>query len=79
MNTIDKYPTRGRRFVQVGFMLVLGCLLASYGIAVHVLRAESAKASVIILAGALLWIAIMLWGILFVQMMAFLNTKCRAT
>jgi hypothetical protein len=78
MNTFEKYPTRWRRFVQVGLVLVLGCLGTSGSIALHVLRAESAKASVIILAGDLLWIAILLWGILFVQMMAFLNTKYRA-
>lgn len=79
MNSFEKHPARGRRFVPGGFILVLGCLLASYGIAVHVLRAESAKASVIILAGGLLWIAILLWGILFVQMLAFINTKRSAT
>jgi hypothetical protein len=35
------------------------------------LQTESAK----VLAGGLLWIAILLWGILFVQMMALLNAK----
>ena len=64
--------------MQVGLVLVLGCLVTSGSIALHVLRAESARASVMVLAGGLLWIAILLWGILFVQMMAFLNTKCRA-
>jgi hypothetical protein len=78
MNTFEKHPTRWRRFVQVGLVLVLGCLVTSGSIALHVLRAESARASVMVLAGGLLWIAILLWGILFVQMMAFLNTKCRA-
>lgn len=78
MNTFEKYPTRWRRFVQVGFILVLGCLVTSYTIAVHVLRTESAKGSVMMLAGGILWIAILLWGILFLQMMAFLNTKWRA-
>ncbi len=58
-------------------MLVLGCLGTSYNIAAHVVRAESAKAPTLVLAGGLLWIAILLWGILFLQMMAFLNTKCR--
>jgi hypothetical protein len=77
MNTFDKYPTRWRRFVQVGLLLVLGCLVTSHRIAVHALQAESAKASVTVLAGGLLWIAILLWGILFLQMMAFLNTKWR--
>jgi len=77
MNTFEKYPTRWRPFVQVGLLLVLGCLFISHGIAVHVLQAESAKASVTVLAGGLLWIAILLWGILFLQMMAFLNTKGR--
>jgi hypothetical protein len=77
MNTFAKYPTRWRRFVQVGLMLVLGCLGTSYSIAVHVLRAEAAKASVMVLAGGLFWIALLLWGLLFLQMMAFLNTKCR--
>ncbi len=79
MNTFEKYPTRWRRFVQVGLMLVLGCLGTSYTVAVHVLRAESAKAPTMVLAGGLLWIAILLWGILFLQMMAFLNAKCRGT
>jgi len=77
MNTFEKSPTRWRRFVQVGFIVVLGCLIASYTIAVHVLRAESAKGSVMMLAGGLLWIALLLSGILFLQMMALLNTKCR--
>jgi hypothetical protein len=74
MNTIEKSGTPWRRFVQVGLILVLGALVTSGVIALHVLQAESAK----VLAGGLLWIAILLWGILFVQMMAFLNTKCRA-
>jgi hypothetical protein len=78
MKTIEKSATRWRRLVQAGFILVLGCLIASHSIAVHALRLESAKASVILLAGGLLWIAILLWGILFVQTMAFLNTKWRA-
>jgi hypothetical protein len=72
MNTIEKSDTPWRRFVQVGLILVLGALVTSGIIALHVLQAESAK----VLAGGLLWIAILLWGILFVQMMAFLNTKC---
>jgi hypothetical protein len=74
MNTIEKSGTPWRRFVQVGLILVLGALVTSGIIALHVLQAESAK----VLAGDLLWIAILLWGILFVQMMAFLNTKCKA-
>jgi hypothetical protein len=74
MNTIEKSGTPWRRFVQVGLILVLGALVTSGIIALHVLQAESAK----VLAGGLLWIAILLWGILFVQMMAFLNTKCKA-
>jgi hypothetical protein len=78
MNTIEKSGTRWFRFVQVGLILVLGCIATSGIIARHVLQAESAKASVMVLAGGLLWIAILLWGILFVQMMAFLNTKCKA-
>ena len=77
MNTMEKSVTPWRRFVQVGFILVLGCLGTSGSIAFHVLQAESAKASVIVLAGGLLWIAMLLWGILFVQMVAFLNTKFR--
>ncbi len=63
--------------VQVGLILVLGCLGTSGSIAFRVLHAESAKAPTMVLAGGLLWIAILLWGILFLQMMAFLNTKCR--
>jgi hypothetical protein len=78
MNTFEKHPTCWRRFVQVGFILVLGCLVTSGIIALHVLRAESAKGSVMMLAGGFIWIAILLWGILFVQMMALLNTKCKA-
>ena len=78
MDTFEEHPKRWRHFVQAGLILVLGCLGTSGSIALHVLRAESARASVIVLAGGLLWIAILLWGILFVQMMAFLNTKCRA-
>jgi len=78
MNTFETHPTRWRRFVQAGLILVLGCLGTSGAIALQALRAEAAKASLIILAGGLLWIAILLWGILFVQMMALLNTKCRA-
>ena len=74
MNTIEKSGTPWRRFVQVGLILVLGALVTSGIIALHVLQAESAK----VLAGGLLWIAILLWGILFVQMMVFLNTKCKA-
>ena len=74
MNTIEKSGTPWRRFVQVGLILVLGALVTSGIIALHVLQAESAK----VLAGGLLWIAILLWGILFVQMMGFLNTKCKA-
>jgi hypothetical protein len=78
MKLFEKYPTPWRRFVQIGLILVLGCLVTSGIIALHVLQAESAKAPMIVLAGGLLWIAILLWGILFLQMMAFLNTKCRA-
>jgi hypothetical protein len=74
MNTIEKSGTSWHRFVQVGLILVLGALVTSGIIALHVLQAESAK----MLAGGLLWIAILLWGILFVQMMAFLNTKRKA-
>jgi hypothetical protein len=70
--------TPWRRFVQVGLILVLGTLVTSGILALHVLQAESAKAPMIMLAGGLLWIAILLWGILFVQMMALLNTKCSA-
>jgi hypothetical protein len=78
MNTVEKSATRWRCFVQTGLILVL-CLIATTGIlALHVLQAESAKPPVLMLAGGLLWIAILLWGILFLQMMAFLNTKCRA-
>lgn len=75
MNTFEKHPTRWRRFVQAGLILVLGCLGTSGRIALDVLRAESAKASAIILAGGLLWIAILLWGILFVEMISYLNAK----
>jgi len=71
MNTIEKSGTPWRRFVQVGLVLVLGCIATSGIIALHVLQTESAK----VLAGGLLWIAILLWGILFVQMMALLNAK----
>jgi hypothetical protein len=78
MNTIEKSGSPWRRYVLVGLILVLGCIATSGIIALHVLQAESAKASVMVLAGGLLWIAILLWGILFVQMMALLNTKCRA-
>ncbi len=78
MNTCEKYPTRWRRFAQVGLILVLGCLGTTGSIALHVLQAESAKASVIVLAGGLLWIAILLWGILFVLMMALLKPKYTA-
>jgi hypothetical protein len=78
MNTIENSVTPWHRFVQVGLILVLGCIATSGIIALHVLQAESAKAPMIVLAGGLLWIAILLWGILFLQMMAFLNTKCRA-
>jgi hypothetical protein len=68
MNTIEYSVTPWRRFVQVGLILVLGCIATSGIIALHVLQAESAKAPMIVL----------LWGILFLQMMAFLNTKCKA-
>ena len=74
MNTIEKSGTPWRRFVLVGNILVLGALVTSGIIALHVLQTGPAK----VLAGGLLWIAILLWGILFVQMMAFLNTKCEA-
>jgi hypothetical protein len=76
MNTIERSVTRWRRFVQAGLILVL-CSIATTGIiALHVLHAESAKPPVLMLAGGLLWIAILLWGIFSLQMMAFLNTKC---
>jgi hypothetical protein len=78
MNTIEYSVTPWRRFVQVGLILVLGGIATSGIIALHVLQAESAKAPMIVLAGGLLWIAILLWGILFLQMMTFLNTKCKA-
>jgi hypothetical protein len=78
MNTRENSVRPWRRFVQVGSILVLGLLVTSGIYALHVLQAESAKAPVMVLAGGLLWIAILLWGILFLQMMAFLNTKCRA-
>jgi hypothetical protein len=78
MNTVEKSARRWRCFVQTGLILVL-CAIATTGIlALHVLQAESAKPPVLMLAGGLLWIAMLLWGILFLQMMAFLNTKCRA-
>ena len=75
MNTFEKHPTRWRRFVQFGLVFVLGCIATSGTVGLHVLRVESAKASVLVLAGGLLWIAILLWGILFAQMMALLNAK----
>jgi len=77
MNTTRNSATFRHRFVQVGLILVLGSILTTGILALHLLQAESAKAPMIVLAGALLWIAILLWGIFFVQMMAFLNTKCR--
>jgi hypothetical protein len=78
MNTVEKSAIRWRRFVLANLMLVL-CAIVTTGIfAFHVLRAESAKPPVIMLAGGLLWIAILLWGIFSLQMMAFLNTKWRA-
>ncbi|HVM60565.1 MAG TPA: hypothetical protein VMV72_06825 [Verrucomicrobiae bacterium] len=64
--------------MQVGLTLVLGLLVTSGVLAFHVLQAQSATAPAMILAGGIFWIAILLWGILFVQMMGFLNTKCRA-
>jgi len=77
MNHTEKSIAPSRRFVQVGLLVVLAALVTSGVIALQVLRAESAKASITVLAGGLFWIAILLWGILFVQLMAFLNTKCR--
>src|ERR1017187_5022341 len=78
MNTVEKSAIRWRRFVLANLMLVL-CAIVTTGIfAFHVLRAESAKPPVTMLAGGLLWIAILLWGIFSLQMMAFLNTKWRA-
>jgi hypothetical protein len=78
MNTVEKSARRWRCFVLTGLTLVL-CAIATTGIlALHVLQAESAKPPVLMLAGGLLWIAILLWGIFSLQMMAFLNTKCRA-
>jgi hypothetical protein len=76
MNTFKKHPLRWSRWVQAGFIIVLACLMASIFIAMHVLKAESATPSAVLLAGGLSWIAILLWGILFVQMMALLNSKC---
>jgi hypothetical protein len=78
MNTIENSVTPWRRFVQVGFISVQGLLVTSgiYAYTLHVLQAESAKASVMMLAGGLLWIAMLLWGIFFLQLMVFLNTKC---
>jgi len=70
--------TRWRRFALAGLLLVLCSIVTTGILALHVLQAESAKAPTMMLAGGLLWIAILLWGILFVQMMALLNTKCRA-
>ncbi|HTS17519.1 MAG TPA: hypothetical protein VMP11_08095 [Verrucomicrobiae bacterium] len=73
MNANVHSASSGRRFVGIGLTLVLGALVASGTLALHVLRHESAGPPVMMLAGGILWIAILLWGILFVQMMAFLK------
>jgi hypothetical protein len=78
MNTSEKSAARWFRFAQVGSIILL-CLLVMAGIeALRILQAEAAKPPVMMLAGGLLFIAIQLWGIFFLLMMAFLNTKCRA-
>ena len=46
--------------------------------ALRILQAEAAKLPVMMLAGGLLFIAIQLWGIFFLLMMAFLDPKRRA-
>ena len=78
MNTIEKSATRWFRFAQIGNILLL-CLLVMAGIdALRILQAEAAKLPVMMLAGGLLFIAIQLWGIFFLLMMAFLDPKRRA-
>ncbi len=78
MNRVEKSGRRWRYFVLTGLVVVLGSVIATGVIALHVLRAESAKPSVVMLAGGLLWIAILQCGIFSLQMMTFINTKCRA-
>jgi len=78
MNTIEKSGTPWRCFVLTGLALVLCGIITTGILAFHVLRAESARPPVMMLAGGLLWIAMLLWGIFCLQMMAFLNTKWKA-
>ena len=78
MNTVEKPIKRWRRFVLTGLTLVLCAIITTGILAFHVLQAESAKPPVMMLAGGLLWITMLLWGIFCLQMMAFLNTKCKA-
>jgi len=78
MNTVEKSARRWRCFVLAGLTLVLGAIITTGFLAFHVLRAESANPSVMMLAGGLLWIAMLLWGIFCLEMMAFLNTKWKA-
>ena len=78
MNTTEKSAARWFRFAQVGSIILL-CLLVMAGIdAPRILEAEAAKLPVMMLAGGLLFIAIELWGIFFLLMMAILDRKCRA-
>jgi hypothetical protein len=78
VNTIEKSATRWFRFAQVGNLILL-CLLVIAGIeALRILQAEAAKLAVMMLAAGLLFMAIQLWGIFFLLMMAFLDPKRRA-
>jgi hypothetical protein len=78
MHTVEKSRTRRRHFVLAGLSLVLCSIVTTGIIALHVLQAESVKPPVLMLAGGLLWIAVLQWGIFSLQMMALLNTKCKA-
>jgi hypothetical protein len=78
MDTAVKSLARRRCLVLAGLTLVLCAIVASGIIALQVLRAESAKPPALMLAGGLLWIAILLWGIFSLQMMLLINAKCRA-
>ena len=77
MNATEKSATRWFRFAQAGSIILL-CLLVMAGIdALRILQAEAAQLPMMMLAGGLLFIAIQLWAIFFLLMMALLNPKCR--
>jgi hypothetical protein len=78
MYTVEKSRTRRRRFVLAGLSLLLGSIVTTGIIALHVLQAESAKPPVLMLAGGLLWIAVLQWGIFSLQMLALIDTNCNA-